>query len=131
MKTTIKFEHLNRFDFFPCNVHIYRNGIEVKKIFLDMLTDSTLKSADEIKRALRKASREVVENRKLAVFDGSIYYHLRYIKNYKNIADEYEHLKVLKEQLEAEQPYSIIKSTAQGETEYKKQFKVIYAPSVA
>lgn len=133
MKTVIKYEHLNRYDFFPCKAHIYRNGVEIDCLFLDMLTDSRLNSADELKRELRRANRKTPGGERLqhlAVADGEGgLYTLAYNHYYKNIATEYEIMKQLKSQLERERPYTVVMTTANGKTEFKHNYKIVYVNS--
>lgn len=131
---TVKYQHLNRYDFYPCYAHILRDGIEIKKIYLDMLADSRLQSAQELIRTLRQKNKQPGGKRfkRLAVVDNdNIYYSLAHCDYYNNIADEYATMKKLKEQLEREHAGTIRVETATSKKDYHKQFKIVLVNWVA
>lgn len=130
-KIAIQYEHLSRFDFFPCYAHICRDGVEIKKFFFDMCSDRNLSNPQELIRRLRRQVRENDANCKLAVSDEyNNFYRLKYRRTYKNIVEEYKDMKRLKEYLESGQGQCIVMSTEHGEKEYKNHYKIVYAPLV-
>ena len=130
---TVKYQHLNRYDFYPCYAHIYRDGIEIKKIFLDMVADSRLQSPQELIRTLRRKNKQPERKfKRLAVVDNdNIYYSLAHRNYYNSMADEYAAMKKLKEQLEHEHAGTIRVETDTTKKDYNKQFKIVFVNWVA
>ncbi len=110
-------------------IEIYRDG---KKIYT-VKTENTTETLAELKRKFRHDIKAITAHdgerfKRLAVTDGTgSFYSLTYCHHYANMATEFAIMKRLKEQLEKENPYTVVKSTAKGETEYKHNFKIVYA----
>lgn len=125
MKYSIRYEHSNRYEPFPTAARIYRYGKLIERLPLDRLTDSGTEYPDELKRRFRRELHSPIDNRRLAVYDGTAYYLLRYKTHYDSFAQEYEQMKELKAQLERQHAEQIVCTTAHGKTVYEQTFRIV------
>lgn len=140
MKITSK-EYLKVENFEPFKyIEIYRDG---KKIYT-IKTRNTTENFADLKRKYRHGIKAITAHngerfKRLAVADGENgFYSLRFCDHYRNMSDEYEAMKKLKEQLEHEHADTIRVTTGglYGENstsrkDYRKQFKIVYVNWVA
>ena len=113
--------------FKPCKIiDIYRNG----KLIYTVKTENTSATLAELKRQFRHNAKIDFDGKRfkrLAVVDGeNSFYSLRHCDHYRNMADEYEAIRQLKEQLEHEHAGTIRVETATTKKDYHKQFKIVY-----
>jgi len=128
-KEYLKVENFKAFKY----IEIYRNG---KKIYT-IKTENTTETLAELKRKYRHDLKVITAHagerlKRLAVADGEGgFYSLTHCHYNANMAAELETMRRLKEQLEKENPYAVVMSTARGETEFKRNFKIVYVNWVA
>lgn len=119
-------------------IDIYHNG----KLIYKVKTEDTTATLAELKRQYRHTAKidfDCKRFKRLAIADGENgFYSLRFCDHYRNMSDEYEAMKKLKEQLEHEHADTIRVTTGglYGENstsrkDYRKQFKIVYVNWVA